>query len=249
MRIDILTLFPEMVKAVLNESIIGRAIKEGRVEVNVINYRDFSKDKHKRVDDYPFGGGRGMVIGIQPIYDCLNSLDLTDAKILLTSPQGKVFTQQKAEELSNEKHIVIISGHYEGIDYRVTEHLIHEEISVGDYVLTGGELPALIIVDAVTRLIPGVLPDDATTGDSFSMGLLEYPQYTRPKEFLGWEVPEILLSGNHQQIAKYRIKEALRNTYLKRPDLLENYQLNKEEKQLLEEIISEEQEKIKKKNS
>lgn len=249
MRIDILTLFPEMVKAVLNESIIGRAIKEGRVEVNVINYRDFSKDKHKRVDDYPFGGGRGMVIGIQPIYDCLNSLDLTDAKILLTSPQGKVFTQQKAEELSNEKHIVIICGHYEGIDYRVTEHLIHEEISVGDYVLTGGELPALIIVDAVTRLITGVLPDDATTGDSFSMGLLEYPQYTRPKEFLGWEVPEILLSGNHQQIAKYRIKEALRNTYLKRPDLLENYQLNKEEKQLLEEIISEEQEKIKKKNS
>lgn len=238
-----------MVKAVLNESIIGRAIKEGRVEVNVINYRDFSKDKHKRVDDYPFGGGRGMVIGIQPIYDCLNSLDSTDAKILLTSPQGKVFTQQKAEELSNEKHIVIICGHYEGIDYRVTEHLIHEEISVGDYVLTGGELPALIIVDAVTRLIPGVLPDDATTGDSFSMGLLEYPQYTRPKEFLGWEVPEILLSGNHQQIAKYRIKEALRNTYLKRPDLLENYQLNKEEKQLLEEIISEEQEKIKKKNS
>lgn len=249
MKIDILTLFPEMVKAVLSESIVGRAIKEGKVEINVINYRDFSKDKHKRVDDYPFGGGRGMVIGIQPIYDCLLSLDLTNAKILLTSPQGKVFTQKKAEELSQEQHIVIICGHYEGIDYRVTEHLIDEEVSIGDYVLTGGELPALIIVDAVTRLIPGVLPDDATTGDSFSMGLLEYPQYTRPQDFLGWKVPEILLSGNHQQIAKFRLKESLRNTYLKRPDLLENYPLNEEEKQLLNEIIMEEQEKIRKKNS
>ncbi len=247
MRIDILTLFPDLINSVIRESIIGRAIESKKIEINVINFRDYSNNKHNKVDDYPFGGGSGMLIGIQPIYDALMSIEKTNnTKVLLTSPQGATFNQKKAEELSNEEHLIIICGHYEGIDDRVREYLVDEEISVGDYVLTGGELPALIIVDAVARLIPEVLNEQSPKVDSFSLRLLEYPQYTRPAEFKGMKVPDVLLSGNHQLIENYRLKESLRNTYLKRPDLLKDYPLNDKEKKLMQEIIEEEKEKTKK---
>lgn len=247
MRIDILTLFPELIKSVIKESIIGRAIDTKKITINVINFRDYSNNKHNKVDDYPFGGGAGMLLGIQPIYDALNDIDKkSETKVLLTSPQGATFNQQKAEILSQEEHLIIICGHYEGIDDRVREYLVDEEISVGDYVLTGGELAALIIVDAVSRLIPGVLNEVSHQGDSFSTRLLEYPQYTRPANFKGMRVPDVIISGNHQLIRTYQLKESLRNTYIKRPDLLNNYRLNIEEKRLLEEIIAEESQKNKK---
>jgi len=240
MKIDILTLFPDLIQSVIKESIIGRAIEHNKIDINVINFRDFSNNKHKKVDDYPFGGGAGMLLGIQPIYDALQSIDKkSKTKVLLTSPQGVTFNQQKAEVLSQEEHLIIICGHYEGIDDRVREYLIDEEISVGDYVLTGGELPALIIVDAITRLVSEVLNEQSHQNDSFSTRLLEYPQYTRPADFKDMLVPPVLLSGNHQLIEKYRIKESLRNTYLKRPDLLKNYALSDEEKKLLKEITDE----------
>ncbi|HEY8364546.1 MAG TPA: tRNA (guanosine(37)-N1)-methyltransferase TrmD [Haloplasmataceae bacterium] len=240
MRIDILTLFPELITSVIKESIIGRAIEKEKITINVINFRDFSNNKHKKVDDYPFGGGEGMLIGIQPIYDCLQSIPrMNKSKVLLTSPQGTTFNQEKAEVLSKEEQLIIICGHYEGIDDRVREYLVDEEISIGDYVLTGGELAALVIVDAVSRLVPGVINSESHKNDSFSTKLLEYPQYTRPADFMGMKVPEVLLSGNHQQIEEYRLRESLRNTYLKRPDLLENYPLSEKEKKILEEIIQE----------
>jgi tRNA (guanine37-N1)-methyltransferase len=246
MRIDILTLFPELIEAVIKESIIGRAIGNNKITINVINFRDYSNNKHKKVDDYPFGGGKGMLLGVQPIYDCLQSIGKTErTKVLLTSPQGKTFTQKIANELSENEHLIIICGHYEGIDERVRENLVDEEISIGDYVLTGGELAALVIVDAVSRLIPGVIEKESHQIDSFSIGLLEYPQYTRPAEFKGMKVPDVLLSGNHKLIDTYRLKESLRNTYLKRPDLLENYHLNDEERKLLAEIINEEAKNVK----
>jgi tRNA (guanine37-N1)-methyltransferase len=246
MKIDILTLFPELIEAVIKESIIGRAICNNKITINVINFRDYSNNKHKKVDDYPFGGGKGMLLGVQPIYDCLQSIGKTErTKVLLTSPQGKTFTQKIANELSENEHLIIICGHYEGIDERVRENLVDEEISIGDYVLTGGELAALVIVDAVSRLIPGVIEKESHQIDSFSIGLLEYPQYTRPAEFKGMKVPDVLLSGNHKLIDTYRLKESLRNTYLKRPDLLENYHLNDEERKLLAEIINEEAKNVK----
>lgn len=244
MKIDILTLFPEIISPVINQSIISRAINKEIVEINVINFRDFSNNKHKKVDDYPYGGGEGMLIGIQPIYDCLQSIEKSaDTLVILTSPQGKTFNQQMAENLAKRKHLIIICGHYEGIDERVRKYLVDEEISVGDYVLTGGELPALIIVDAITRLIPGVLKTESHQNDSFSIKLLEHPQYTRPQDFKGMKVPDVLLSGNHKLIEEYKLKESLRNTYLKRPDLLEKYPLNEKEKQLLKEVINEEENK------
>ena len=244
MRIDILTLFPELINSVIKESIIARAIESNKITINVINFREFSNNKHKKVDDYPFGGGEGMLIGIQPIYDCLESIEKTDnTKIIMTSPQGSTFNQKKTESLAKLDHLIIICGHYEGIDDRVNQYLVDEEISVGDYVLTGGELPALIIVDAVARLIPGVLKEKSHQNDSFSMKLLEHPQYTRPRDFKGMKVPEVLLSGNHKLIEEFKLKESLRNTYLKRPDLLKNYSLNENEKKLLEEIIKEENDK------
>lgn len=246
MRIDILTLFPELIEAVIKESIIGRAIGNNKITINVINFRDYSNNKHKKVDDYPFGGGKGMLLGVQPIYDCLQGIDKTSGtKVILTSPQGKTFTQKIANELSENEHLIIICGHYEGIDERVRENLVDEEISIGDYVLTGGELAALVIVDAVSRLIPGVIEKESHQIDSFSINLLEYPQYTRPAEFKGMKVPDVLLSGNHKLIDTYRLKESLRNTYLKRPDLLENYHLNDEERKLLAEIINEEAKNVK----
>jgi tRNA (guanine37-N1)-methyltransferase len=244
-KIDILTLFPEIIQAYLDHSIIKRAIETEKIQVQVINFRDYSTNKHNKVDDYPYGGGAGMLLSVQPIYDALQDLNQTgDTKVLLTTPTGTPFSQPVAERLKDELHLVIICGHYEGIDDRVREHLVDEEISIGDYVLTGGELAALVILDGVSRLIPEVLNKEAShMGDSFSTRLLEYPQYTRPAEFKGMKVPDVLISGNHQLIERYRMKESLRITYVRRPDLLENYKLNKLEKKLLQEVIEEEEKK------
>lgn len=224
MRIDILTLFPEMVDGVLSESIIGRARKNGYIEINCINIRDFSKDKHRRVDDYPYGGGTGMVMQAQPIYDaCQSIIKFSDTKpvIIYMSPQGKVFNQKTAKKLAQYEHIVLLCGHYEGVDERVIEEVVDFELSVGDYVLTGGELPAIVVADCVSRLVPGVLANaDAYTEESHYNGLLEYPQYTRPPEFMGRKVPEVLLSGHHKNIAEWRREQSILRTKQKRPDLL-----------------------------
>ncbi len=224
MRIDILTLFPEMVDGVLSESIIGRARKNGYIEINCINIRDFSKDKHRRVDDYPYGGGTGMVMQAQPIYDaCQSVINSSDSKpvIIYMSPQGKVFNQKTAKKLAQYEHIVLLCGHYEGVDERVIEEVVDFELSVGDYVLTGGELPAIVVADCVSRLVPGVLANaDAYTEESHYNGLLEYPQYTRPPEFMGRKVPEVLLSGHHKNIAEWRREQSILRTKQKRPDLL-----------------------------
>ena len=214
-RFDILTLFPEMFNSIMNESIIGRAVE------NPVNIRDYSKDKHNRVDDYPYGGGAGMVMQPQPIYDAYKSV-VGDEKVpvIYMSPQGKQFTQDIAQKLALNDRIVLLCGHYEGVDERVLEEIVTDEISIGDYVLTGGELPAMVVMDAVSRLIPGVLADDSTKEESFSDGMLEYPQYTRPIEFMGKKVPDVLVSGHHANIAKWRKEESYKRTLRKRPDLL-----------------------------
>lgn len=227
MRFDVLTLFPEMFSSVMSVSIIGNAVDSGIISVNTINIRDFSKDKHKRVDDYPYGGGLGMVMQPQPIYDAyvsaVKDIDYKPKTIYMT-PQGKLFNQEIAKQLSAEKHLIILCGHYEGIDERVIEQIVDEEISVGDYVVTGGELPAMILIDAVSRLIPGVLSDEsAYTGESLYNGLLEYPQYTRPAEFMGRLVPEVLLSGHHENIENWRNEMSLERTKFKRPDLYKKF--------------------------
>lgn len=220
-RFDILTLFPEMFNSIMNESIIGRAVENGYVEINPVNIRDYSKDKHNRVDDYPYGGGAGMVMQPGPIYDAYKSV-ANDEKIpvIYMSPQGKQFTQDIAQKLALNDRIVLLCGHYEGVDERVLEEIVTDEISIGDYVLTGGELPAMVVIDTVSRLIPGVLADDSTKEESFSDGMLEYPQYTRPIEFMGKKVPDVLVSGHHANIAKWRKEESYKRTLKKRPDLL-----------------------------
>lgn len=232
MKIDILTLFPEMFKGPFDESIIKRAQEKKLVEIKIHNLRQWAKDKHKTVDDRPFGGGVGMIIMIQPVYDALESLKTKNkkqkTKTILLTPQGKVFNQKIARRLSKLDHLIFICGHYEGVDERVRKHLVDEEISIGDYILTGGELPAMVITDAIVRLIPGALKkSEATKNESFSKMrnsklkvLLEYPQYTRPANFKGWKVPKILLSGNHQKIAEWRKKKAIERTKERRPDLL-----------------------------
>lgn len=230
MRFDILTLFPQMFDAVLNESIIGNAKRNGIIKVNTVNIRDFSRDKHKRVDDYPYGGGSGMIMQPEPIYDAYMSivkdLDYKPRTIYMT-PQGKLFNQEMAKRLSLEKHLVILCGHYEGVDERIIEEIVDEEISVGDYVLTGGELPAMTLIDAVSRMVPGVLSSELSYSDeSLYDGLLEYPQYTRPEEFRGRRVPEVLLSGHHANIEKWRKEQALERTARKRPELLEKRKIN-----------------------
>ena len=219
MKIDVLTLFPEMFNS-LNCSIIGKAIEKNIIDINLINIRDFSKDKHKKVDDTPYGGGAGMIMKPDVVYDAYKSIKDENAKVIYLSPQGKVLDQEKVEQLSKEEHLVLLCGHYEGIDQRVLDEIVDEEISIGDYVLTGGELPAMVVIDSVSRYIEGVIKKESISEESFSNGLLEYPQYTRPEEFLGKKVPEVLISGHHENINKWRQEQSLKITKLKRPDLL-----------------------------
>ena len=219
MKFDVLTLFPEMFSS-LEQSIIGRAVENGQISINLINIRDFSTDKHKKVDDTPYGGGAGMVMMPDVIYSAYKSLESSDAKVIYMSPKGKTLNQEKVEELSKESHLIILCGHYEGIDQRVLDKIVDEEISIGDYVLTGGEIPAMVLIDSVSRYVKGVLKEDSIKEESFSNGLLEYPQYTRPEIFQGERVPEVLLSGNHQEIDKWRKEKSLEITKKNRPDLL-----------------------------
>ena len=238
MIIDIVTLFPNMFEGFINESIIKRAIEKGNVKINLVNPRDFTLDKHRHVDDTPYGGGNGMVLTCQPMFDCLRSIASPKRTILMT-PQGKPYSQATAVRLSIEEHIVLVCGHYEGFDERIRT-LCDEEISIGDYVLTGGEIPAMAVSDSIIRLLDGVITEESHLYDSHSNGLLEHPQYTKPAVYEGLSVPEVLLNGNHKLINEWRNKEALRTTYKKRPDLLDKYQFNEQELKWLEEIKREE---------
>ena len=238
----VLTLFPEMIDAALSHSIIGRAVNEGIINVEAVNIRDFSKDKHRHVDDYPYGGGAGMVMQPQPIYDAYKSIEekAGKARVIYMSPQGKRFNQKIAEELSKEESIIVLCGHYEGVDERIIEEIVTDEISIGDFVLTGGELAAAAIIDAVSRLVPGVLnKEESHEIESFSDGLLEYPQYTRPPVFMGREVPEVLLSGHHANIDKWRREQSIIRTYQKRPDMLDEAVLTAKERKFLDSIKEE----------
>ena len=219
MKFDVLTLFPEMFE-ILNQSIIGKAIEKNLIDIHLINIRDFSKDKHKKVDDTPYGGGAGMVMKPDVVYDAYQSIKDKNAKVIYMSPQGKPLNQKKVEELSKENHLIILCGHYEGIDQRVLDKIVDEEISIGDYVLTGGEIPAIVLIDSVSRYVEGVLKEESIKEESFSNGLLEYPQYTRPETFKGMKVPEVLLSGHHENIEKWRKEKSLEMTKKKRPDIL-----------------------------
>ncbi len=221
MKIDVLTLFPAMFTGPLDESIVKRARTKGLLDLTIVNLRDYTHDRHKTVDDRPFGGGPGMVLKPEPIFEAVEKLATDGTRVLLMSPSGRKFDQALARELAQEKHLLLISGSYEGVDERVIEMLVDDEVSIGDFVLTNGALPAMLIVDAVTRLLPGALGDDASSADeSFSHGLLEYPHYTRPAEFRGRKVPEILLNGHHAEIEKWRKEQAKVRTRTRRPDLL-----------------------------
>jgi tRNA (guanine37-N1)-methyltransferase len=243
MKIDIVTLFPGMFSGVLSESIVGRARASGAVEIGVTDFRLFARNRHNTVDDTPYGGGGGMVLKPGPIFDAVESLydpACDNPRIILTCPQGVPYTQDLALELAKEKHLIVICGHYEGYDDRIRQHLITDEISIGDYVLTGGEIPAMVIVDSVVRLLPGVLGNDTSAElDSFRNGLLEHPHYTRPYEYRGWKVPDVLLSGHHEKIEQWRRRESLRRTFLRRPDLLKRAELSDQERRWLEEIAQE----------
>ena len=220
MKFDVLTLFTEMFE-ILHQSIIGKAIEKDLIHIQITNIRDFSKDKHKKVDDTPYGGGAGMVMRPDVVYDAYKSVKDEHAKVIYMSPQGKKLNQKKVEELAKESHLIILCGHYEGIDQRVLNKIVDEEISIGDYVLTGGEIPAMVLIDSVSRYVEGVLKEDSIKEESFSNGLLEYPQYTRPEVFEGMKVPEVLLSGHHENIEKWRKEKSLEITRKKRPELLE----------------------------
>ncbi len=226
MKIDILTLFPNMFEGVFSESIIKRAIEEKKIEINIINFRDYTTDPHNKVDDTPYGGGAGMVLSCQPIFDCVESIKTEDSKVILLTPAGIPYKQKMAYKLSEEKHLIIICGHYEGFDERITT-LCDYEISIGDYVLTGGEIPAMALVDSITRLLPGVINEESHIEDSFKKDnindvyLLDYPTYTKPADFRGMKVPEVLMSGHHENIRKYRYEQSLERTKNRRPDLLE----------------------------
>lgn len=220
MKISILTLFPNMFEGVFSESIIKRAIKEKKIQIEIINFRDYTKDTHNKVDDTPYGGGAGMVLSCQPIFDCVEKIKTKNSKVILLTPAGTPYKQKLAYSLSEEKHLIIICGHYEGFDERITT-LADYEISIGDYVLTGGEIPAMAIVDSIARLIPGVITEDSHENDSFNNNLLDYPTYTKPADFRGLKVPDVLLSGHHENIRKYRYEESLKRTKERRPDLLE----------------------------
>ncbi len=221
MRIDILTLFPEAFSP-LKTSILARATESGILEINIVNIRDFSKDKHKKCDDYPFGGGAGMLMSVQPLFDAINSVKTKDAKIIFPSPIGKTFNTNKAKELSTFQHLIFVCGHYEGVDERIFQLFDIEQISVGDYILTGGELPAMVIVDSLARFVDGVISKESLESESFSNGLLEYPQYTRPQEFMGLKVPDVLVSGNHQEVEKWRKEQSIKRTKQLRKDLLDD---------------------------
>ncbi|MGE5705016.1 MAG: tRNA (guanosine(37)-N1)-methyltransferase TrmD [Clostridia bacterium] len=241
MRIDILTLFPEMFQGVLGASILGKAAEKGIVSYHVTNFREYSESKHGTVDDTPYGGGGGMVLKPEPLFRAVESIQSeTKPRVILMCPQGKPYNQKLAEELAQESHLVFLCGHYEGYDERIREHLVTDEVSIGDYVLTGGELGAMVVIDSVVRLQPGALGNQTSAvTDSFSTGLLEYPHYTRPAEFRGMKVPDILLSGHHANIERWRLKESLRRTLLRRPELLERMELTKEMEKLLQEIRDE----------
>ncbi len=256
MRVDVLTLFPEMFDGVFNASILGKARDKGIVSLQAVNFRQYAGNKHGQVDDTPYGGGGGMVLKPEPIFAAVEALldkserptsetpdeavehyaGIKAPRIILMCPQGETFTQKKAEELAKEDHLIFVCGHYEGYDERIREHLVTDELSIGDYVLTGGELPAMVVIDSVTRLLPGVLGNEmSAVTDSFSTGLLEYPHYTRPAEFRGWKVPDVLLSGHHINIDSWRRQEALRRTMERRPDLLEQVELTGKERAWIEE--------------
>lgn len=224
MRVDILTLFPSMFDGILNESIIKRAIKDKIIEVNIVDFRKYSNDSHQKVDDTPYGGGAGMVLMCQPIFDCVNDLRTKDCKVIMMTPDGETFNQKKAYDLAKEKHLIIICGHYEGFDERIRS-ICDMEISIGDYVLTGGEIPSMVILDSVSRLVTGVINNESHENDSFNKNLLDYPTYTKPRVYEGMEVPEVLLSGNHKLIEEYRLQEQIKKTKLRRRDLLgEDYE-------------------------
>ncbi len=234
MRIDILTLFPGMFDGPLAHGVVGRAIGRGLLEVSPLDIRQFATDRHRSVDDYPYGGGPGMVMMPGPIFAAVESLALPEGTpVILMSPQGRVFSQQVARDLAAQPRLVLICGHYEGVDERVREHLVTDEISIGDYVLSGGEIPAMAVTDAVARLLPGAMDEQSGLEESHASGLLEYPQYTRPASFRGWEVPPILLSGNHGEVAKWRRLQALRRTFERRPELLDGAPLSVKERELV----------------
>jgi tRNA (guanine37-N1)-methyltransferase len=240
MRIDILSLFPEMFVSPLNESIMKRAREQGLVNIVVHDIRDYTHDRHHTADDSPYGGGPGMVLRPEPVFEAAETvqrqLGLSDAPVILLTPQGRLFSQAVAQELACHSHLMLICGHYEGLDERVCEHLATDQISIGDYVLSGGELPAMVVADAVVRLIPGVLgSQDSAGNDSYSDGLLEYPQYTRPPSYRGWSVPSVLLSGNHGEVAQWRRRQAIIRTAKRRPDLLEKVNICDEERKWISE--------------
>lgn len=225
MKIDILTLFPSMFDNFLNESIIARAIKDKKVEINIHNIRDYTLDKHNRVDDYPIGGGEGMVLMIEPIYRALEALKQDNSYIIMMTPQGRVYEQALAYQFTKKEHIILLCGHYEGFDERIRT-LVDDEISIGDFVLTGGELPSMVITDSIVRLLDGVILEDSHKNDSFNNNLLDYPVYTKPNEFMGMKVPDILLSGHHENINKWRLEQSINKTKERRPDLLEKSDYN-----------------------
>jgi tRNA (guanine37-N1)-methyltransferase len=244
MIIEIVTLFPAMVEQCASHSIIGRARESGALQLHVVDLRDYTHDRHRTADDAPYGGGAGMVMKVEPLDEAIAGLRRNaqgTVRVILMSPQGRRLDQRVVEELARESHLALICGHYEGVDERVREHLVDDEISIGDYVLTGGELPALVLVDAVARLIPGVLGKaESAEEESFRDGLLEYPQYTRPEEYRGWRVPEVLLSGHHAMIARWRRRESLRRTLERRPDLLACARLTADDLEVLKELGADE---------
>ncbi|MGC8861952.1 MAG: tRNA (guanosine(37)-N1)-methyltransferase TrmD [Armatimonadota bacterium] len=252
MRIDILTTFPQIIEAVARESILGKARERGVIQVQAVNLRDYAEDKHRSTDDEPYGGGPGMVMKCEPVFRAAEALAARSGpgrpRIILMTPQGRLLSQRLAEELAGESHLIIICGRYEGVDERIREHLATDEISIGDYILAGGELAALVLLEVVTRLVPGVLGDECSSQtESFSCGLLEYAQYTRPADFRGYRVPQVLLSGNHAEIEKWRRQNAIERTLARRPDLLDNAVLTDEEKRFVAKARSESKHENKKK--
>ncbi|MEA1928744.1 MAG: tRNA (guanosine(37)-N1)-methyltransferase TrmD [Candidatus Auribacterota bacterium] len=238
MQIDIITLFPGMFSGFLSESIIKRAQEKGIVHIRTVDLRDYTHDRHRTADDRPYGGGAGMVLKVEPLFEAVEALRTPESSVILLSPRGKLFEQERAHSLSLRKHLILLCGHYEGVDERFSRELVDEEISVGDYILTGGELPALVVVDSVVRLIPGVLGDsESSVDESFARGRLEYPQYTRPEKYRGLDVPKILLSGDHGKVARWREKESFLTTYHRRPDLLREFPPTEQEKKWLENNI------------